>query len=286
VAVAVIGVALLARQPSEARPVQQPVATVAPAATSAPVAPVAGPSASPTPRTVVVYGGDLSAQDRSEIENLFGASPSAVQATIGRDEVLSTLAAAGMPSTPDTPALSSVRIDCPGQGESLAVRSQNITLLPPLTYATALLAAGTDQASVFAAAPSDNPVTGEAALVSMLRAAGRCSGDQAQASSRVSLGYLVLQVTSELSSATGDWPSASTILAQVVQTIVTGKAHDQAGIASALDAATARAGHTLQPDLRGELASKLTSLIGQEYGPFARGYRIELPASNEARLTP
>jgi uncharacterized protein YpuA (DUF1002 family) len=159
-------------------------------------------------------------------------------------------------------------------------------MLAPLTYATALLAAGTFEASVTIAAPAARPVTGETAIVGMLRASGRCTDGQSHASTRVGLGYLVLQLTSQVADASGDWPSASSIIVQTVHAVVTGHARDEAGIASALDVAVAETGVTLERPLRAELASQLTPLIGQDYGRYAQGYRIDQPSPNQARLVP
>ena len=136
------------------------------------------------------------------------------------------------------------------------------------------------------AAPADKPVTGETAIVGMLRAAGRCTGRQPQESTRVSLAFLVLELTGQVADASGDWSSAATIMAGAMHGVVTGQARDAAGIAAALDAGAAESGVALDGTLRDRLAARLTSLVGQEYGRYAQGYRIEQPSPTEARLVP
>jgi uncharacterized protein YpuA (DUF1002 family) len=278
-AIAVVVIAMVASRLFSPR--AEPPPPAVPAAVAAP-----SPQPPPTRTTLLVYGGDLSEQDRAEISRLFDAAADATSETISRDEVLSTLAAAGLPAGPDTATLSSVRLDCPTPDGTLSVRTEHVTLLSPLTYATALLAAGSPDASAIVAAPAAKPVTGETALVGMLRAAGRCTGQERQSATRVSLGYLILGLTSQVAGASGDWSAAASIIAQGVQAIVTGRARDQAGIDSALDVATRQAGVTLDASLRAQLASKLGPLVGQDYGRFARGYRIDQPAPNQARLVP
>ncbi|MDQ3811509.1 MAG: DUF1002 domain-containing protein [Chloroflexota bacterium] len=262
---------------------EQPTPTLAPAA---PVGAAPNPPPAPASRTIVVYGGDLSDAARDGVGRLFGVGPTIAVETIRRDEVLSTLTAAGLPAPPEAETLSSVRMDCGTADGSLAVRTEHIALLPPLTYVTALLAAGSTDASVIVAGPAGTPVTGETALVGMLRAAGRCTGDEPKASSRVSLAYLVLDTTGRLAQASSDWRLASTIIARAVQAVVTGQARDEAAIGAALDLAAGETGLTLDRGLRAEVASRLTSLIGQEYGRFAQGFRIDQPSPNQARLVP
>jgi RNA polymerase sigma-70 factor (ECF subfamily) len=247
---------------------------------------VASPTvqAAPSSRTIVVYGADLSDPERAEISSWFDVGANASTETISRDEVLSTLAAAGLPASPDAETLSSVRLDCPGRDGSLSVRTEHITMLRPLTYVTALLAAGATDVSATVAAPGARPVTGETAIVGMLRAAGRCTGNQAQESARVNLGYLVLELTGRLAAASADWGSAGSIMARAVHAVVTGQARDESAIGATLDAAAAERGTALDGQLRAELAAALMPLVGQDYGLYAHGYRIEQSAPDQARF--
>ena len=274
VVAAVIGVRLFSSR-AEPLPPAVPVAVAAPSVLPA-----------PTRTTIVVYGGDLSSPDRAEISRLLDVGPDAASETIGRDEVLSTLAAAGLPAGPDAETLSSVRLDCPSADGSLSARTEHVSSLSPLTYVTALLAAGSTDASAVVAAPAAKPVTGETAMVGMLRAAGRCTGHEPQSATRVSLGYLILGLTSQIGEASGDWPAAASVIAHAVQAVVSGQAHDQAGIASAIDVAAHQAGVSLDPSLRAQLGAKLEPLVGQDYGRFGQGYHIDQPAPNQARLVP
>jgi uncharacterized protein YpuA (DUF1002 family) len=144
----------------------------------------------------------------------------------------------------------------------LSTRTEHITMLSALTYVTALLAAGSTDASVIVAAPADSPVTGEAAMVGMLTAAGRCVQSVGEASSRVRLGYVVLEETARVATASGDWASSATIVAHTVQAVVTGQARDESAIVSALEMAAAESGVALDEPNRAEVGSKLSALLG------------------------
>jgi RNA polymerase sigma factor (sigma-70 family) len=262
----------------------RPTAPAPPAPPAIPASPTA--AASPTGQTIVVFGGDLSDQERSELGAVLGARGNPAGDTVPRDEVVSTLTAAGLPAAPTDAAVSSVALTCPAAGIGLDVRTEHITMLPPLTYATALLAAGSTDAAVVVAAPAGRPVSGETGMVGMLKAAGRCPGHERQAAGRVGLAYQVLRQTSRLAGAAGDWPAASRVVARAVQAVVTGQARDEPALGSALDAAAADAGLALDPTLREQVAAAFRPLVGQDYGPFAAGYRIEQRSPNEARLAP
>ncbi|MBV9171951.1 MAG: DUF1002 domain-containing protein [Chloroflexi bacterium] len=258
-----------------------------PTPTSAPVVAAASPAAQATPApstSIVLFGSDLSEQERSEVSSSLQLPAGTASQTLTREEVLSTLAAANLTSSPDTETLSSVRLTCAPEDRGISVRTNHITMLPALTYATVLLAAGSTDASVVVAAPADRSVTGETALVGLLTASGRCPGNPG--SSRVSLGYLVVRTTSELAQAPRDWKSAATIVGDAIHAIVTGQVQDQAGLAAALDSAARDAGTTLDPGLQTQVASELMPLVGQDYGAYARGYRIEAPSANEAQIIP
>ncbi len=225
--VAALGLAGVLARPASA-PVPPPTATPGPAPTAAPVAAAAPASAppSPSPYAVVVYGGDLSAEQQREVRQILGASTSIPSQTISRTEVLSALTNAGLAAAPSDAALSSASVSCqPGSSSGLSVRTDNVDGLAPVTYATVLLVAGARDARVRVAGPTGQTVSGEAALVGALRALPGCTSSQSSANVNAVQALTILQLTDQIADQT-DPVTAGTIMATTVHAIVSGVAGD------------------------------------------------------------
>ncbi len=129
----------------------------------------------PPRRMAVVYGGDLTVAERSELSKVFGAPADAAVETLSRAELEQGLSARGEPATPEDEALSSVAMECTAGGSGVHVRTVNIGGLSPTDYEASLRAAGVQDANVTVAAPADRWVSGETALIGALRAARICT---------------------------------------------------------------------------------------------------------------
>ncbi|MBV9358726.1 MAG: DUF1002 domain-containing protein [Chloroflexi bacterium] len=263
----------------------RPTAPAAPPPTAAPPVLAAPAPPSPSPFAVVVYGGDLSAAQQREVGQALGVSEADPSQTVSRAETVSTLVNAGLSAAPGDAALSSAAVTCqPGGSSGLKVHTDHIDGLAPVTYATALLVAGVRDASVKLAGPSDQTVSGEAALVGMLRVLPGCMDAQAGSGPDSAAALRLVLLTEQIADQT-DTSTAGTIMANTVHAIVTGTADDPASIQAALTSAAGDAGQSLDSALVASVADGLKPLVAQDYGIYARGYRIdESPA--DARLGP
>src|SRR5262249_29551725 len=132
----------------------------------------------PSPHATVVFGGDLSAEQRTDVGQTLSADPSAPVQTLSRAALLSTLTQAGLDAAPSDAALSSVALACQSGSGALTVRAERVDGRAPVTYAPALLVAGARAATVTVAGPSDQTVSGESALVGALQALTGCMSGQ------------------------------------------------------------------------------------------------------------
>ena len=244
--------------------------------------PTARPTDDPMARgKVVVYGGDLTEAERQELAGLFGADQPATTDTVTGEELAAALRAAGLPAAPSDKAISSAALMCLGKGEGLRVRTRHVTRIPAAAYANALLTAGVVDGSVVIAAPSMNPVSGETALVGVLKAFPHCQGGQQPEPARVRLAYEQLRATAALAGETEDLTRASAVMLRATQAVVTGQAKDEASIGATVDVTAAGEGMAMSPAHRSELVSFLGRLRDLDYGPYAKGYRIEQLAPND-----
>ena len=103
----------------------------------------------------------------------------------------------------------------------------------------------------------------------------------------MNLAYEQLGRTVSLADRTGgDFNKASALLLKAGQAVVTGQAKDDAAVGSALDAAAAEQGVTLDAAQRPELIGFLKKLGGLDYGTYAKGYQVEQLGPNEVRVVP
>lgn len=233
-----------------------------------------------------VYGADLTPDQRQELAQLFGTDGSVRTETVTTQELASVLEGTGIPVAPTDKAISSAGLTCLEKGEGLTVRTQDITRMTSSVYANALVTAGVGDASVLVAAPAANPVTGETALVGVLRAFPQCQGGKQPEPERVRLAYEQLAQTIALAGEGGDVGKASAVLLRAAQPVVTDQAQDDAAIGTALDAAAAEQDLPINPAKRGELIAFLKKLGGVDYGTYANGYEVQQLAQNEVRVTP
>jgi len=224
---------------------------------------------------VVVYGGDLTPAERQELAQLFGQDATTKVDTVAAQEVIAAEQGTGLPAAPSDKAISSAALTCRDKGQGLRVRTQNISRITAATYANALVTAGVGDGDVLIAAPATNPVTGESGLV----------GAQPDPQ-RVRLAYSQLAATIALAGPTGDIGKASNVVLQAAQTVITGKAGDDATVGAALDGAASREGLTLDPAARTQAIANLKGLAGADYGTYAQGYQIQQASPNEVNVAP
>jgi uncharacterized protein YpuA (DUF1002 family) len=235
----------------------------------------------------VVLGGDLTDADRQELESLLGPSPGASHTTVSRQELVDTLRAQNIPVSTTDQAISSAYLVCLGPGAGLSVQTHNITGVPAPLYAGALLIAGVTDASITIAAPAAKPVSGEAALVGVLKASAACVPGGRLDPNRTSLAYNQLTVTASLaSSSQTDLVHASAVMLDVLHRVVTGQATDDAAISSALQTAADQQGLTLAASQRADVLHLMQQLHNLAYGQYARGYQIQELAPDQVRVVP
>jgi RNA polymerase sigma factor (sigma-70 family) len=249
-----------------------------------PTAAVPAPPEIPPGRTVVVYGADASDADRQELSVYFGAAQPTTTDTVSRLELADSLRAQGMPVSPTDEAISSARVVCPGGSSGLDIETQNISRIPAAAYAGALLTAGLNDAQVTMAAPSSRSVSGETALVGVIKAYPACSAGRPIDPHRLQLAYEQLQATTSLASDTADMSAASAVVLQVLHAVITGQAQGAQDVAAALSAASSAHGVTLDGTARTTLVDLFEQLRGLDYGPYAHGYRVEQPAPDHVRV--
>jgi uncharacterized protein YpuA (DUF1002 family) len=235
----------------------------------------------------VVLGGDLTDADRQELESLLGASPASSAVTVARQELFDTLRAQSIPVSATDQAISSANLVCGQPGAGLSVQTHNITEMPAPLYASALLIAGVTDASVTIAAPANKPVSGEAALVGVLKAAPACIPGGHLDANRASLAYAQLKVTASLASTSHvDLTHASAVMLDALHAVVTGQATDEATINSALQAAADRQGLDVDAAQRADVLQLLHQLHTLEYGQYAQGYQLQELGPDTVRVTP
>ena len=70
----------------------------------------------------------------------------------------------------------------------------------------------------------------------------------------------------------------------MLHALITGQARDTQGVENALSAASAAQGIVVDDTTRTMLIGLFEQLRGLDYGPYARGYRIEQPAPDYVRV--
>ena len=235
---------------------------------------------------VVTYGADLTPPQRQELAQLFGVDPAASAATITTQDMLTTLQGTGLPVAPTDKSISSSVLTCMNRGDGLEVRTQNITRIPAPVYANAMVTAGVGDGNVLIAAPQTNPVTGETALVGVLRAFPQCQGGKAPEQARTNLAYEQIARTVALAGPSGDLTRASAALLQAAQPVITGQARDDAAIGTALDAGASAQGIQVSAAQRADLVGFLKKLDGLDYGTYAQGYQVQQVSPNQVRVLP
>lgn len=234
----------------------------------------------------VTYGADLPPAQRAEVAQIFGIDPQAPAETVTTPEMVAALQGTGLPAAPTDRSISSSSLTCLNQGEGMTVRTQNITRISAPIYANALITAGVGDGNIVIAAPPSNPVTGETALVGVLKAFPQCQAGRQPEQARINLAYQQIARTVALAGPNGNLEAASTVMLRVAQPVITGQTRDDDSIGAALDAAVAGEGIQLTPQQRAEWIPFLRSLSGLDYGAYARGYQIQQVSPNEVRVVP
>ena len=216
--------------------------------------------APPPPRPqVITYGGDLSDTDRQALQPVLGARPDASVQAVSRQELIDTLG-----SPPGDAAISSAAATCQ-DSPKVDVRTVNITRVPPSAYAAALLTAGLEAVSVTVAAPPDKPVSGETAIVGLLKTVPTCLGHPADAH-RIELAYQELDLLAKLD----DLDSGSEQLLGMLDVVLRGQPPD-----AVVDA-------DLTDSQRAAMRSLIDQLRELDYGPYNSGFQIQKSAGSYA----
>ena len=243
----------------------------------------ATPTVSPK---VTVYGADLAEAERQQLAQLFGTDESVRAETVTREELVSTLRDTGLPVAPTDRAISSSVLTCLEPGAGLSVRTQHITRIPAEAYAAALVTAGVGDASILIAAPASNPVSGETALVGVLKAFPQCQAGKQPEADRVRLAYEQLAATARLAGEGGDLSKAAAVMLHALQSVIRDQAGDEAAIGAALDVAVAGEGLPMTAVQRSELVSLLQKLGPLDYGTYVRGYQVQQLGPDEVKIVP
>lgn len=233
-----------------------------------------------------VYGADTTAAQRQELAQLFGVDPSAQAQTVTTAEIATSLQNTGLNSRPSDPSISSSVLTCGNKGDGLSVRTQNITRITAPVYANALVTAGIGDGSVIIAAPQGDPVTGEAALVGVLKSFPQCQAGKAPDADRVHLAYEQIAWTAALAGPNGDLNKAGAAMTQAAQAVISGQAKDDAGVGQALDQAATAQGIQVDPNLLPQAIQFLRGLSGLDYGTYAKGYQLQQLSPYEVKITP
>jgi RNA polymerase sigma factor (sigma-70 family) len=213
------------------------------------------PAPPPPAPQVIAYGGDLSDTDRRALQPVLGARSDASVEAVSRQELVDTLG-----SPPGDEAISSAAVTCQ-DGAGVAVHTINITHVPAAAYAGALLTAGLEAASVTVAAPPDKPVSGETAIVGLLKAVPTCLGRPVDAH-RVQLAYQQLDLLTQLD----NLDDGSERLLRMLDDVLSGQAVDQAVQSEAAD---------LNDSQRAAMRALLDQLRELDYGPYNGGFKTQ-----------
>lgn len=240
----------------------------------------------PTGQKVVTFGADTTQAERQEFAQLFGADAATQPATVTTQDMLQTLQGTGLPVAATDKSISSSALTCLTRGDGLTVRTQNISRITAPVYANAMVTAGVGDATVLIAAPQANPVTGETALVGVLRAYPQCQGGKQPEQARVNLAYEQIARTVALAGPSGDLTKASTTMLDAAQPVITGQARDDAAVGASLDRAAQMQGIAIPAAQRGDLVGFLKKLGGLDYGTYAKGYALQQVSPTEVRVAP
>jgi uncharacterized protein YpuA (DUF1002 family) len=237
-------------------------------------------------QTQVVYGADTTPSQRSELAKIFGVDRSTPAETVTTTDISNATQTSGLPLTPADKSIASSAVACTGSGSGLTVRTQNITRVSPFVYASALVAAGVADSSVTIAAPPDQPVTGEAALVAALKNPPTCQGSRPLDPARVSLAYKQVAWSLALAPQNGDPVTAASMLMRAEAPIVAGQAETDAATAAAIDTSAGETGVAVSDYYRAALLDFLSAFRGRDFGQYAGGYSIEPSSPAEVRVVP
>ncbi|MBV9892646.1 MAG: DUF1002 domain-containing protein [Chloroflexi bacterium] len=241
------------------------------------------PAAPAPPASVVVMGADLSDAERQQVAAALGTSETTED--VSRQDLADALAAQGVAPQPSDAAISSVRLMCGAPATGLVVSTHNIDHLAPAEYASALIIAGLYDGSVTVAAPSDISVSGETALVGLMKALPTCVGGASADTQRVRLAYQELAVVSDMAVTNAKLPEASDAFLDVLNAMLSGQAQDASGVGSAIDAAEQAKGLTLDTSSRDQVITYVEQLRGLDFGPYAHGLQVQAASDHEVRIT-
>lgn len=234
----------------------------------------------------VAYGADTTEAERQELGRLFGVDGATKTALVTTAEVNSALQGSGLPTAATDKSISSSALTCLNKGDGLTVRTQNITALSAPVYANALVTAGVGDGNVLIAAPAANPVTGETALVGVLKTFPQCQVGAGPDPARVSLAYEQIARTVALAGPGNNLNKAAATMLAAAQPVILGQAKDDATVGAALDSAAGAQGITVSPAQRAPLVAFLRKLGGLDFGAYAKGYTVQQVSPTEVRVTP
>lgn len=235
---------------------------------------------------VVVYGADATPEQRQELAQIFGVDPSAQAGTVTTPEMVAALDGTGLSVAPTDKSISSSALTCLDRGAGLTVQTQNITRITAAIYANALVTAGAGDAHVLIAAPPSDPVTGETALVGVMKAFPQCPNAVKLDPMRTKAAYEQIAWTVALARESGDLNKASNVMLKTMQSVILGQAKDDTAIGQSIDNAATSEGLAIPAYLRPDLITFLKDIGKLDFGGYAKGYQIQQLGPNQVKVAP
>jgi len=241
----------------------------------------------------ITLGESLSDAQRTQMLDLFKASPDDKVITITMSDTLEAMAGISMEGN-ITSAFSSTALRCRKLGEGLDVTTSNINLVTPDLYAIALVTAGIGDATLIVAAPVEAPARGMTALAGIFKTwdiAPCASGDTSKERQQLALQELAIATAiGEYLVAVGvpdGVQRSGNVVLETQKTIVTEKLTKQADIDAAIAAQEQTQGIIIPPDLRAQLLDMMTRLAAQkiDWSTFSAGWTIKRPHATRITMT-
>lgn len=227
----------------------------------------------------VVFGADLTPEERAEVAALLGVDPEREAAILTLEQLDAAVLGTGLPASPDAQSRVSAVAGCLPQGSGVAVRAHNTGRIPAAMIAVTLVTSGVTDAAVTVARPAGDADGAEMALVAAVVAASACRPDAQQAAERLPAAFELAARTLALAGQRADPSAVSATLFQALNATVAGGGSEQSA-AHALHAALSAAGLPLDPVTGAGLTQLASRIAAFEIGNLV----LEAPSSSDARL--
>lgn len=223
-------------------------------------------SAAAAGENYAVFGADTTSAQREAMARIAALDVTAKVDSVNTAEVVEALQNTGASVTADDKSIASSVVTCLNPGEGVSVRTENIARVTPSAYAGALAVAGARAVRVLILAPPDEPVTGETALVGVVKALPQCKNGKPLDPARVRLAYKQIAWTAALAGATGDVDRVAGMLLEAEASVASLQSPDVPTVSSALDRAAATENVPVDPPLRPFLVDYLLAFEHLDLG--------------------